>query len=249
MKVYFLTLITLVSFFWVSCNDDHNDNGQSETIYLPGKIINKSLEEGNEGSVALYFRYDKENRVTYIIQSMNEAPVEKGDTLSLVYDTQGRLSSVVTPFDTTQFTYSGNKVFCVQNNADTYYRDTLELGSNGELLELYSAEYLYTYEYDSKGNLMQYIGKEMLGGQTSVTTLTYDDKNGLFKNIKTPSWYFIKGQGFPLCFVNNTLQELHADGSADIFTCKYNDVDYPISVEVDGENKFLLTVEYITVKK
>lgn len=249
MKFYILTLITLVSFSLVSCNDDDNNNEQADTIYLPGKIINKSLEEGSGGSATLYFRYDKENRVTYIIQSMNEVPAEKGDTLSFLYDTEGRLSSVVTPFDTTRFTYNGNKVFCVQNNADTYYRDTLELGSNGELLKLYSAEYFYTYEYDSKGNLMQYIGKDLLGSQTSITTLTYDDKNGLFKNIKTPSWYFIKGQGFPLCFVNNTLQELHADGSADIFICKYNDVDYPISVEVDGENKFLLTVEYITVKK
>ncbi|WP_146212714.1 hypothetical protein [Dysgonomonas alginatilytica] len=248
MKFYFLTLITLVSFSLVSCNDD-SGNGQADIIYLPGKIINKSLEEGYEGSATLYFRYDKENRVTYIIQSMNEAPAEEGDTLSFAYDTEGRLSSVVTLFDTTKFTYNSNKVYCVQNNADTYYRDTLELGSSGELLKLYSAEYLYTYEYDWKGNLTKYIGTNTVEGQTSITTLTYDDKNGLFKNIKTPSWYFIKGQGFPLCFMNNTLQELHADGSADTFTCKYNDVGYPVSVEVDGENKFLLTVEYITVNK
>lgn len=247
MKFYFLTLITLVSFSLVSCNeDDNNGNGQGDAVYLPDVIINKSLQEGYDGVATLYFRYDKQNRLIHIIQAMGEATAETGDTLSFNYDSQGRLSYVVSA-DTTKFTYGGNKVFCVNRTEDGYLKDTLELGNNGELLKLYNADEVYNYEYDAKGNLNKYNVKDINGNLIHTTTLTYDNKNGLFKNIKTPSWFFIREQAFPLCFVNNTLQEVN-DSVIDTFTCEYNDAEYPTSVEVSGSSKFILTVEYLILK-
>lgn len=246
MKFYFLTLIALVSFSLVSCDDDNNGNEETGGVYLPDVIVNKSLEEGYDGIATLYFRYDAQNRLTYIIQAMGEATAEAGDTISFNYDSQGRLSYVVSA-DTAKFTYNGNKVFCISPSEDGFYRDTLELGSKGELLKLYNAEVMYTYGYDGKGNMDKYTVKDINGNVIHTTTLTYDDKNGLFKNIKTPSWFFIREQAFPLCFINNTLQEVN-DSVADIFTLKYNDAGYPTSVEVSGSSKFLLTIDYLTIK-
>lgn len=245
-KFYLKALVALVSLCFVSCSDD--DTVSTDVIYLPSTIVNKSLVEGNESMSTLYFRYDKESRLTYIIQAAGKAAPENGDTLSFSYDNQGRLSFVVAG-DTTRFTYNGDKVFCTQMYNDEYYRDTLEVGSKGELLKLYNTDQIYTYEYDVKGNLIKYTGKGTDESMAYISTLTYDGKNGLFKNIKTPSWYFIREQGFPLCFINNTLQEVHGDGCVDLFTCDYNDAGYPSNVEVNGNSKFLLTIEYVLVKK
>lgn len=246
-KLYSLALIGLMSLSLVSCNDDDNNgNGEADIVYLPDVIVNKSLEEGYDGFATLYFRYDNQNKLTYIIQAVGETTVESGDTLRFNYDSQGRLSHVISG-DTTKFTYNGNKIFCATHTEGDYYRDTLELGSNGELLKLYNADETYTYGYDIRGNLDKCVVKDKSGNVTRTTTLTYDDKNGLFKNIKTPSWYFIREQAFPLCFINNTLQEVN-NSVADVFTCEYNDAAYPISVEVSGSSKFLLTIDYLTIK-
>lgn len=248
MKKYYLVLIVLLSLCFMSCNDDENTRDDSaEKIYLPSKIINRSLNAESPWMATLYFRYDKANRLTYIIQAFGDASPESGDTLSFNYDVQGRMSFVVARGDSTIFNYDGNKVFCSQSYEGDYYRDTLELGTNGELLKLYNLNEVYNYEYDSMGNLIRHTMNQRGEDMKYATTLTYDDKNGLFKHMNTPAWYFIRAQEFPICFVNNTLEEKGWDNSVDIFTCTYNDADYPLEVKVRGKSDFSLTVDYMVV--
>lgn len=243
----FCTVFLMGSLFFsfVSCSDDDNgnDNGLKGNIYLPSVVVDKS---SNNGSVATtYYSYDTENRLTLVVMVEDEDGTEVADSIKIAYDAQGRISSVMTESDTVKYTYSGNKVFGLEEYTGGSYKDTLELGSNNELLKLYSKDRIYTYEYDAKGNLAKYIKKYDNSGQVYTYTVKYDDKNGIFKHIKTPRWYFIK-QSYGNFFVNNALEEIEDSEVMATFILKYNDAGYPISVEKkEGSRESIATIEYI----
>lgn len=224
----FAVLASMMSF--VSCSDDNdnNANNNGNGIYLPS-AIEWADEEG------LYFTYDSNNRLIFKVEA------EKGDdgiiypdTTKFLYDNQGRLSSTVRGGNTVTFAYADNKVFCVDSsNGKTYSLDTLELGSKGELLREYGTGRSCTYEYDASGNI---IKAEYNKGTSNASTevMTYDNKNGVFKDVNLPQWYCVYDNFFPYNIINNLITFKENDDKEQKSIIDYNEAGYPVKIVNDG---------------
>ncbi len=241
MKKIFLSAFILGSLTFTSCDKNDDDNQQEEVGILPTKIM---LNEDDSNTTTDY-TYDNENRLIKFVEEYNE----DGDyssmwTVNLEYNG----SELVKVTDNNKYISNGNEntnstIFTFEKNGNTITvnkesswngqtnnnTEIIKINDKGQLL----ADEYYTYTYDTKGNMIKYVGDE------ETATFVYDNKNGAFKNSKTPQWvfeYFLYQGTF---HVNNPVkmtysdEEFPEDNEEVNIEYQYNSGNFPIQAETD----------------
>ena len=250
MKKILLSALIFSTLAFVSCNDSDDNNTGVDTsgIYLPTKF------ESEENVQT--FVYDSENR---LIESKDiEDDGSRTNIVTFVY-TNGQLVSakeVTTEVGNDQtyvstedytFTYQNNEVTVVNvytsNSSNSTQTSVYTIDSNGKLQ---SGNGL-TVTYDSKGNVTKLVEDDF------ENTYTYDNQNGMFKNVNTPQWaFYLVLEEFHIFDINNVTKLTYKD-SEDAeedfsnISYQYNSANYPVKMNVTGSDDFSnsVTIEYI----
>src|SRR5690606_30623044 len=212
-----------------------------EVSILPTKITFNA--DGSNSTTD--YTYDNQSRLTKLVEEYDDDGIHSSVwTVNLEYNG----SELVKVTDNEKSIYNGNEntnstIFTFEKNANTItvnkestwngqtHNDTeiIKINDKGQLL----ADEYYTYTYDTKGNMIKYEGDE------ETTTLEYDDKNGAFKNSKTPQWVFEYFLYQGMYHVNNpvkttyTDEDFPEDNEEFNIEYQYNSGGFPIQAETD----------------
>lgn len=116
----------------------------------------------------------------------------------------------------------------------------MSLDNQGLLLSTYNYRSLANekhteyYTYDNNKNMMTFSIDNFY-----KVDYTYDNSNGIFKNVNMPQWaiYYSVGRsihlGFCLSVYNNIVDISGGGNNINSFQYKYNSDNYPISVDSD----------------
>jgi len=256
-KILFSALaLSVLSFISCSKSDDNNSNEENSTsVYLPVKITSENYVST--------FTYDGKNQlietkeadletdyssVATFVYNDAELTSAKKVTTEIEKKADGTEKTYVSIVDYI-FVYQDNKVTVTKktnyNGSDTTNTLVSEYNINqdGKLL---SGNNL-TFTYDDKGNLTKEVN------QWSESTYQFDDKNGIFKSVKTPQWTFYVVIGdfyeFKVNNVTKTLTKETGETSVETstMTYQYNSANYPAKINIVGSDNYSnsVTIEYI----
>lgn len=241
MKKLVLSAFVLAGLMFTSCdkNDDNNPTEEGTVdvtkIYLPSKIVSDDY--------TTTYTYNNKGQVTKITES---------DGYEYTFTYNGNQLVEVVSIDevyktTYTFTQSGTKLtlnmkgeFNGQTQTDT---EELTLDSKGNLIN----DGYFTYSYDANGNITK-----MTSDDSEEVKLTFDAKNGIFKNLNLPKWvstYILENQ---TNLVNNAVSINYEDLDfpEDNFTgtvkYDYNADNYPVKMEATSstDGTYTQTIEY-----
>ena len=241
MKKVVLSAFVLAGLMFTSCdkNDDNNPTEEGTVdvtkMYLPSKIVSDDY--------TTTYTYNNKGQVTKITES---------DGYEYTFTYNGNQLVEVVSIDevyktTYTFTQSGTKLtlnmkgeFNGQTQTDT---EELTLDSKGNLIN----DGYFTYSYDANGNITK-----MTSDDSEEVKLTFDAKNGIFKNLNLPKWvstYILENQ---TNLVNNAVSINYEDSDfpEDNFTgtvkYDYNADNYPVKMEATSstEGTYTQTIEY-----
>ncbi|MDR1170916.1 MAG: hypothetical protein LBL24_00520 [Bacteroidales bacterium] len=249
--VFLSILILSVGLF--SCSKDNDDDNPDASVYLPKRMY--GTHKGNQWNAT--FAYDSQNR---LVSSTVE---NKQTTLTVSYPANGQYEIKVSHSGDDSYTLytaeeTGNIVEIKEieyyngrtGDPEEYYY-TVE---NGRIVNwIYTGE-MESYTYDSSGNITEMTWTSQRSSLQGTQTMKYDDKKGIFSNIKTPVWILwdildIDQINHPLFFVNN-ITELKDNGELDeTYEYTYNSDNYPTAIKITGyygdrEEQIDVTVEY-----
>ncbi|WP_177761405.1 hypothetical protein [Flavobacterium sp. I3-2] len=249
MKKILLSALMLSTLAVVSCNDsDDNSVGQDTGVYLPTKI------ESTENKQT--FVYDSENRLIESKEINDDGSYTNHVTFGYLSGKLVSAKEITTEVGDTQtyvstgdytFTYQNNEVTITEVNTSNWGSSTettvVTIDSNGRLI---SGENLSTV-YDANGNLTKLVDAE------GTETFEYDNKNGIFKNVKTPQWaFYVILDDWYYLNVNNITKmtwDNTSDNEVDFsnLNYEYNAANYPVKINVAGSDNFTnsVAVEYI----
>lgn len=209
-------------------------------IYLPKKIYGTVEEEGKDGTVeeewSISFEYDTQNRLTKAIVPHKEYRIDfsypENEFYHLKYvDLEDNLI-----YRTVSAIRNGNTIIITET--ETPYTHTWELTLVNERLARYDDN---VYTYDDAGNLIRSCSED--SQYEYVQTYEYDNKKGIFSNIKTPGWLLdeldIDYVEFFAFNVNNvTKLNLSASGHYEsTYVYEYNEDNFPISFQYTETDK------------
>lgn len=241
MKKVVLSAFVLAGLMFTSCdkNDDNNpiEEGTVDVtkMYLPSKIVSDDY--------TTTYTYNNKGQVTKITES---------DGYEYTFTYNGNQLVEVVSIDevyktTYTFTQSGTKLtlnmkgeFNGQTQTDT---EELTLDSKGNLIN----DGYFTYSYDANGNITK-----MTSDDSEEVKLTFDAKNGIFKNLNLPKWvstYILENQ---TNLVNNAVSINYEDLDfpEDNFTgtvkYDYNADNYPVKMKATSstDGTYIQTIEY-----
>lgn len=241
MKKVVLSAFVLAGLMFTSCdkNDDNNPTEEGTVdvtkMYLPSKIVSDDY--------TTTYTYNNKGQVTKITES---------DGYEYTFTYNGNQLVEVVSIDevyktTYTFTQSGTKLtlnmkgeFNGQTQTDT---EELTLDSKGNLIN----DGYFTYSYDANGNITK-----MTSDDSEEVKLTFDAKNGIFKNLNLPKWvstYILENQ---TNLVNNAVSINYEDLDfpEDNFTgtvkYDYNADNYPVKMEATSstDGTYTQTIEY-----
>lgn len=241
MKKLVLSVIVAAGLMFTSCdkNDDNNPTEEGTVdvtkMYLPSKIVSDDY--------TTIYTYNNKGQVTKITES---------DGYEYTFTYNGNQLVEVVSIDevyktTYTFTQSGTKLtlnmkgeFNGQTQTDT---EELTLDSKGNLLN----DGYFTYTYDANGNITK-----MLSDDSEKIIFKYDDKNGIYKNVKLPQWVFAYIISEQTNIINNVVDINYEDSDfpEDNFnataTYSYNADNYPVKMVAKStlEDDFTQTIEY-----
>ncbi|MBA5791993.1 hypothetical protein H1R17_03690 [Flavobacterium sp. xlx-214] len=226
-----------------SCKDDDDKKADEGTVdiskmYLPLKMT-------SDGYVTS-FTYNNKGQVTKIVDT-------DGYEYSFTYNGNQLISfASIDPSSKTIYTFkqNGNTITInLDGNvngekvSDTHI---LEIDAKGNLLKDDEA----TYTYDSKGN-----NTKVSYGEGEEVILTFDDKNGIFKNLNLPKWVSTYLLSYNGNLVNNLLSydykdvDFPEDNNSSKITYEYNADGYPSKITSEykdeaGTDSEVQTIEY-----
>ncbi len=143
--------------------------------------------------------------------------------------------------DTVVFEYQGEEILVKYKNkksekifinprrevvAYEYYS-----GADGEL------KITNTYQYDDKGNIMRIVINNGIDKPYIPYTYTYDNRNGIFKNVNVPQWFMVIMLDQRFNMSNNYKEYSDYDGCKWLMEYSYNKDDYPIFRRIEDEGK------------
>jgi hypothetical protein len=230
----------LASALFVSCDktdDKTEDEGNvaADKVYLPKKYITPDY--------TVDFTYDASKKLTKYSDSDGYiySFTYNGNEL-ISFESENEISK-----DTYTFTKQGNVItlqITGEVGEDTFTdTQTLTVDNNGNLLN----DGYYSYTYDAKGNVTK------MSSADEQLIYTYDDKNGMFKNLNLPKWvivYFLSEQGH---IVNNatsfsyTDEEFPEDNYSAQIQYEYNADNYPTKgtmTSSEGGSQ-IVTIQYV----
>jgi len=254
-------ILSSVLLLLTACSKD-DDNYNDSNKYLPTMVVS----DGEISTTIIKYNYDQKNRLIKVVktESYSQNNILNEISLSIDYDqfdkisrltknatTSGNPNSKVEIVnDTMRFTYSGTDI--ISDNSVS------QINSHGQLLNHRTLNQDGTKtlvakfcEYDSLGNLSKYTYTEPEQSVINVFEYDYDHKNGIFRDVNTPQWFFIVFLEENLNLINNnTLQTLHPEkGETSITTrtYEYNGDGYPVSERVYYAG-YSLTVDVDPIK-
>ncbi len=246
-------------FLFPSCSDSDDITDEPETpveetaIYLPSKI---SLPKGD-----YKLSYDDSDRITQM-EWLDKTSTNSNYTVTLSYDAQGRVSKVsralieINKTNNYFVTYrAGGKVDVTEDTS--LGGNTLEIfiDDEGYYISSVDAATLY-YKYDTNGNIIEKKHYQELEKPS------YDDKNGVYKHVKTPKWAltttaisYIDEDFLSRNWYNNIVKldrTISIEGGDDMVYVKtydyqYNEDGYPTKADVVGTfgDAYTIGIEYI----
>lgn len=238
-----------------SCSD--NEDGiytDPNAKLLPIKI---SYSKSNRS----YYTYDASNRLIEILSSykfdnefvgsysfLYEIKYTADNKVDSLYKTMGPYQTRTTyvPNDTIGFDYDGLKITATSKFSVL----EMTIDEQGQVLTASLKPTILSgglswerlYEYDSTGNISRCTLKYSTG-ETYVINYTYDNRNGIFKNVNTPQWLLVT-QLDENCIINN---EIYENGNMNTnISYKYSASGYPKSYTVRyiDNTKITYTIDY-----
>lgn len=243
MKKIVLAAFVAAGLMFTSCdkNDDNNTTEEGTVdvskMYLPLKITADDYTTN--------FTYNNKAQLTKITDS-------DGYEYSFTY-TGNQLTSFVEtePGSKTTYTFSqsGNSITVnlvgEENGKVLNDTHTLEVDAKGNLI----SDGYFTYTYDANGNNV----KVEVDDEDSVATLSYDDKQNVFKNLNLPKWVsnylslYNSGNNNMLTF-NFVSQEYPEDNNSGSVVYVYNADGYPTKSTATGTDESGTYVDKQTIE-
>lgn len=247
MKKIVLSAFVLAGLMFTSCDkSDDETSGNNEVV--PVKM---SSEDSN-----MELSYDDQNRLvklsdtsegthgqmTYSYSSVSELEYS-GEELTKITEVYNSIYNENQTSSTTEYTFSKS------NNTITVYYKMVDDGSTytgSESLQIDEKGYLitnedYLYFYNSKGNIVK------ISDEDTESLFEYDDKNGIFKNVKTPQWVLEHFFDIGVFFINNPVKytykdvEYPEDNETVSINYQYNASGYPIKMNAPEQTS---TIQY-----
>ena len=247
MKKIVLSAFVLAGMLFTSCDKNDDDIVENNDV-VPVKMSSKDSN--------MELSYDDQNRlvklsdtsegtygqVTYSYSSVSELEYS-GEELTKITEVYNSTYNENQSSSTTEYTFSKS------NNIITVYYKTIEDGSTytgSENLVIDEKKYLvtnedYTYFYNTQGNIVK-----MSDGDTE-SLFEFDDKNGVFKNVKTPQWVLEHFFGMGMFFINNPVKYTYTDenfpeeNESFSISYQYNTAGYPIKMSIPDQES---TIQY-----
>ncbi|SRR5690606_17290182 len=243
MKKIILSVFVLAGLMFTSCKDDDNNGTEEETVdvskmYLPLKMTGDGY--------TTTFTYNNKAQVTKIVES-------DGSEYSFTYSGD-QLVEFVEKYNTskTTYTFSQEGNIITLNAVNEYDGETstntgtLEVDEKGNLVN----DGYFTYIYDTAGNNIK-----ILVDEDSEAILTFDTKNGIFKNLNLPKWVSNWMLSYNTYLVNNALtfsfvsEEDPEDNNSGTMAYEYNTDGYPVkasfsSTDESGTETETVIIEY-----
>ena len=192
-----------------------------------------------------HFEYDSLNRIiqirrvsvndtvsTFISYEDDKIRTESTDTKE-----PGKKSVAVYSYDGLQVTVEGEPPIQINEKLQvTSYINKNWSGSE------------FSFTYDEKGNVSTQTFHPWQDERTITNTLKYDNKNGIFRNVKIPSWFLVTQIGGEIAYQNlynnciargeevrmkniSLVSSHYEEGTAfDGYLCTYNSIDYPVEI-------------------
>lgn len=241
MKKLVLSAVVLAGLMFTSCdkNDDKNTTEEGtvdlKKMYLPSKIVS------DLGTTV--YTYNNKAQLTKISESdgYEYTFTYSGDQLVEATATENDIKTFYTFSQTgTKLTVNMKAEFNGQTHNDT---EILTLDSKGYLLN----DGDFNYTYDANGNITK-----MKSADSEEIVFKYDDRNGIYKNVKLPQWVFAYIVSEQINLVNNVvnIDSKDSDFPEDNFTAtvsySYNADNYPVKMVGKStlEDDFTQTIEY-----
>lgn len=253
------------------------DKKSDDPISLTGSYLVKKISGTTNGtSWHTSFEYDNHHRLTKasIVEDISENAVNmlevrylsdsqcsvklytKNSDGSTSDSTVYEANEVGDRINIAEKDYADGKV----NHTEKYYYTTNYSSRKitGLINDSEESPYSYlnlTYGYDAADNIQSKLSRDKSGNMIEMEIYTYDDKKGIFSNIKTPAWILLGVLDLdhvdnPL-FLTNNITELKTDEVLDVkYTYKYDRNNYPLSIDIeeydegDTEKIFVTAIEY-----
>lgn len=230
MKKLVLSAFVLAGFFFTSCDDKETEGNDEKVdvskIYLPLKMTS--------GSYTTNFSYNAKGQVVKIKESDGFEYVfnYNGKQLVEIIEDSGAANGGYKTVYT--FSQSGSTVTlnmeAVINGEKYQDKQNLQLDSKGNLI----SDGFFTYTYDANGNAVK------MHSNSGVATLTYDTKNGIFKNMNLPQWVLSYILEYQINHINNVLSfsfvsEDVEDNNSGTAKYEYNADGYPTKAIIDSD--------------
>lgn len=244
-KLFLLAFFTVL---FVACSDD--DSPSNVVIpQLPVEVY--YLLEGKSDSSKTVYEYDASLRLT---KTHYEEEGFSSDEI-FIYNNSGlvkieeKYSAMMTVYTIMK---SGNQIEVEEQRYDKSgntiwdpYQWIITLNAKGlpARIEKDGKSVSYTtYKYDSNNNITE-VRKYKDGNLYSVTTATYDNKQGFMSQINTPVWAFVcmDSDNAISGYFNNPLSmtKTYEDGDAytDNYTYEYDWNNYPVQITKISEEE------------
>lgn len=154
-------------------------------VLLPESIIHTCPTNPAEPAYKFVFKYDEDLRMVNAYRYVNDSPTPYYEA-SYNYDAEGRITSFVKKGESINYTYKGDTIY--MKNADVSKQgytfiisdDKGYVQKSGGTNGAFDYRLLESYTYDYNGNMLS----------EDYETYEYDNKNGIFKNVNAPLWFF-----------------------------------------------------------
>lgn len=274
-KLYIL-FIAVASFMAISsCSDDDNEAIYSGDKLLPTKVVREYVEDVTLSKVieTVQYTYDLSNRLTdislVIKKTAQSGIMQYSSETSLEYDANGNITREFISQASTNgssienviknISYEGDEILIGSDNS--LIRSVAKLNKEGQLEEYIvrrgDGEEQFTYAYDDRGNVSQ--STLISGNYTLLNRYTFNQSNGIFRNVATPQWYLVHNVSQITLANNITIEQTNVnnEGFVDNYTYeyKYNKAGYPVMMisnprkGILGVSPVYMTIEYTKVNE
>ncbi|WLD24574.1 hypothetical protein NU10_04020 [Flavobacterium dauae] len=231
-KLFLFVFLGMISI--LGCNDDNNVQANTLDGIVP---LNVTYTNSGESGLISY-DYDTKNRITNIEIHTNKR------NISILFAYNNELLVNVNLIENARYkanydiSYSGNKVFIEESSLHLDYpdnirqvQDTITIDSNKYFVNgsnNMGSKTSCSYDHNSNISKISDVHIEM----------TYDSKNGMFKNVNNDQWifvYFLRsfllGETF-LNYNNNCTQIKDVRN----YKMTYNENNFPIKIHDSSDN-------------
>jgi len=200
-----------------------------------------------------YFKYDSFNRIIEIENVRSYGTTKT----SISYEDDKITVEKIDPDrpdnkEITIYRYNGSTVVIEEEQQEIYMsrlsqiniNENLQVTSyielNGPMSSYPAVGYEFDFTYDENGNLSRYVRQPYQPYPQSYERATlyelgHDDKNGIFRNVKTPSWFLVTQIGeiaylslYNNCTINRDIES--AFGAHYYYEFAYNSAGFPENI-------------------